>query len=156
MSPGPQLGLLAVYVRGEGRLAPRLCVQSACIYICLALEPWSREPGAWSCVLVHPGPLPEDCSRTYGPTRRSMNGSQSHTAVCARLRHSPLFFFSNNVESARPSTVTANNAADRLSAGRRKESAAVLKVKVPWKIAKINSPHSNAHLWMNSIRKCEP
>lgn len=89
VSPGPQLGLLAVYVRGEGRLAPRLCVRSGCIYICLALEPraWNLKlcaGASWTC----PRRLQQDLwTIPQGP----MNGSQSHTAVHARLHHSPLF-----------------------------------------------------------------
>lgn len=132
VSPGPQLGLLAVYVRGEGRLAPRLCVRSGCIYICLALE-----PGTWNLELcagaswTRPRRLQQDL---WTNPQDPMNGSQSHTAVHAHLHHSPLFFFSTNVKSTRPSTITANNAADRLSAGQRKESAEALTVKVHWTV----------------------
>lgn len=61
---------LLVYVRGEGRLAVRLCVRSGCVYICLALE-----PGTWSRAPVHPGHRPVDCSRTWGPAY-----SDSHCA----------------------------------------------------------------------------
>lgn len=60
---------LAVYVRGEGSLALRLCVRSGHVYICLALE-----PGTWSIVDVSQ-------KRAAGPgdphSAPPMNGPQS-------------------------------------------------------------------------------
>lgn len=88
VSPGPQRGLLAVYVRGEAGLAPRLRVRSACIYICLAPGARSLEPGAcfffFFFLPLHPGHLPRRLQRDlWTESRGPMNGSQSG----GRLHH---------------------------------------------------------------------
>lgn len=92
---------------------------------------WSLEPGA-VCRYI----LDMSQNTAAGPMDQPTGPNEWLTVSQCRacLFASLIPFFSTNVKSARPSTITANNAADRLSAGQRKESAEALTVKVHWKI----------------------